>query len=161
MYFSKYPLYYSEGKCLIICCWNLCKKEHLPTFLKSFGDICHGNFTSKMNNAMGSVFIPWSCWTGVWLCVKTKKWRQSAWERPSMAFLRLCYHGWGSERSNWCIGLFDCIIFRSGTEHLLMPSISGQAVPVPLPLSNTDLLRHCLWNWLFLQCNLPVTYWRK
>lgn len=56
-----------------------------------------------MNNAMGSDFIPCSRWTGVWLCGKTKKWRESAWGRSSVAFLRLCYHGWGSE------GLVDAL----------------------------------------------------
>lgn len=47
---------------------------------------------------------------------------------------------WGAVVS----GLFDSIISRSGTEHLLIPLISGQAVQGLLHLSNKGLLREFL-----------------
>lgn len=114
-----------------------------------------------MNNAMGSDFIPWPYWTGVWLCNKRKKWRQSAWAGIFSGFLSLCYHGWGSEVLvhalawlyhiqvwNWALDVIEIRWSCTGTS----------TTPERLPLKLILLTILCLLNWTPPYCELAWTY---
>lgn len=136
-YFSKDSLYYSESKYLIICCWKPCKNTSL--FLKSFGDICHSLHSKWIMQWKVISFCGFVELESSFVIRKKKKKKKSEPGGGGMC--------WGAVSK----GFFDSIISRCGTEHLLMPLISGQTLQVLLNLSNTGLLRECLWNSFFLQ----------
>lgn len=139
VYFLKDPLHYSKSKYLIIGCWKPCKKTCLY-FWNPLGTSATASLHPKWK--VGSDFIPWSCLAGVWLCEKTKIMKAECLREAfcySFKVMLLSQRKW---RSSQCIGLFDCIVSKSETEHFLESSIPVIDWWLQVYTCTSALLRH-------------------